>query len=124
MRSILRLEETGLPVVHLGVHSFAPHLAGVRRDFEVGLLYDPSRTAERLLAKSWQKRLREFAPELHVRRNAPYRGDADGLTTALRRDLSSREYLGLELELNQRALERAERRRRLLLSLSKLLAAC
>ena len=121
--SIVHLRGTRRPVMHLGVHGFTPFLAGRRRDFEIGLLYDPRRTGERVLARSWQKRLREFDPELRVRRNAPYRGDADGLTTALRRDFGPGEYLGLELELNQRALARAGRRRRLLSALSELLAA-
>jgi predicted N-formylglutamate amidohydrolase len=122
--SIVQLQRKRRPVVHLGVHGFAPFLGGARRDFEVGLLYDPSRTSELVLARSWQKRLREFAPDLRVRRNAPYRGDADGLTTALRREFGPREYLGLELELNQRVLARAGQRRRLLSALSELLAAC
>jgi predicted N-formylglutamate amidohydrolase len=122
--SILRLRCTGRCVVHLGVHAFAPLLRGVRRDFEVGLLYDPRRSGERVLARSWQKRLRELAPQLRVRRNAPYRGDADGLTAALRREFGPRAYLGLELELNQRALGHAGQRRMLLSALSELLAAC
>jgi predicted N-formylglutamate amidohydrolase len=121
--SILQLRGTGRPVIHVGVHGFTPFLTGApRRDFEIGLLYDPRRAGERVLARSWQERLREFAPELRVRRNAPYRGDADGLTTALRRDFGPGEYLGLELELNQRALAWAGRR--LLSVLSELLAAC
>jgi predicted N-formylglutamate amidohydrolase len=122
--SISQLRRRGRPIVHLGVHSFAAHLPGVSRDFEIGLLYDPSRTGERALASSWQRRLRELAPELRVRRNAPYRGDADGLTTALRRDFGPREYLGLELELNRGALHGAGWRRTLLTALSELLAAC
>jgi predicted N-formylglutamate amidohydrolase len=122
--SIVRLRGTGRPVVHLGVHGFVPLLAGPRRDFEVGFLYDPRRTGERVLARSWQERLREVDPGLRIRRNAPYRGGADGLTTALRRDFGPREYLGLELELNQRVLARAGRRRRLISALSELLAAC
>jgi hypothetical protein len=36
-----------------------------------------------------------------VRRNRPYRGAADGLTTHLRRKLGPR-YLGIELEVSQR----------------------
>jgi len=39
-------------------------------------------------------------PGLRVRRNYPYRGAADGLTTHLRRQLGPR-YLGVELEINQ-----------------------
>jgi len=121
--SVVRLRCGGRRVLHLGVHGFTPVLGGVRRDFEVGLLYDPGRGAEGALARSWQKRLRELAPELRVRRNAPYRGDADGLTTALRRDFGPGEYLGLELELNQRVLAEAGRRRRMLAAFSELLAA-
>jgi hypothetical protein len=36
-----------------------------------------------------------------LRRNYPYRGQSDGLTTALRRQFGAR-YLGIELEINQR----------------------
>ena len=113
-------ETRGVPSSTSAYTASRPSCAGARRDFEIGLLYDPRRAGERALARSWQKRLREFAPELRVRRNAPYRGDADGLTTALRRDFGPREYLGLELELNQRALARTGRR--LLSALSGLLA--
>lgn len=121
--NIVQLRGTGRSVVHLGVHAFAPVLAGVRRDFEVGLLYDPRRGGERVLARSWQKRLRRSDPELGVRLNAPYRGEADGLATALRRDFGPRAHLGLELELNQRALAQAGRRRALLALIAELLAA-
>jgi hypothetical protein len=37
-----------------------------------------------------------------VRRNYPYRGWSDGLTTALRRRFAERAYVGIELEVNQR----------------------
>jgi hypothetical protein len=39
-----------------------------------------------------------------VRRNYPYRGNADGLTTALRRVHGADRYVGIEVELNQRLL--------------------
>lgn len=101
----------GKPVLHLAVHSFTPVHGAAPRDFEIGILYDPSRRAERALAAIWQRRLREAWPGLRVRRNAPYRGGSDGLTTALRRELPVRHYLGLELELNQRAIATASQRR-------------
>jgi predicted N-formylglutamate amidohydrolase len=41
-------------------------------------------------------------PELTVHRNAPYRGVADGHTTALRRVCPAQRYIGIELEVNQR----------------------
>lgn len=90
----------GATVVHLGVHSFTPVLRGARRDFEIGLLYDPKRPGERRFCDAWRAALARTAPELRVRRNAPYRGTSDGLTTILRRRFDDR-YLGIELEVNQ-----------------------
>jgi len=101
-----RLAERTGRVVHLAIHSFTPVLHGERRDFEIGLLYDPSRLSERALARELAARLRHLQPDLRVRRNAPYRGVADGLATALRRELPNARYVGLEIELNQRALAR------------------
>ncbi len=88
-------------VLHVGVHSFTPVLAGRDRRTDVALLYDPARARERALAQAWLARLRALDPALRLRRNHPYRGDADGLTTALRARLGPR-YLGLELEVSQR----------------------
>jgi len=98
-------------VIHVAVHSFTPVLRGRRREFEVGLLYDPRREAERRLAKRWQRRLTAELGAGAVRLNAPYRGDADGLTTAMRREHAQRRYLGLELELSQALLRDPARRR-------------
>ena len=93
-------------VVHLGVHTFTPVLDGVVREADVALLYDPGRGAERAFAEAWARRLREELPELRVRRNEPYRGVSDGLTTYLRRRLGPG-YLGLELEVGQGLLDGA-----------------
>jgi predicted N-formylglutamate amidohydrolase len=98
-------------VVHVGVHSFAPVWRGTRRPFEIGILYDPRRGQERSLARQWKRELEAALPELRVRRNAPYRGAADGLTTALRKEFPPRRYLGLELELNQRVISGASQQR-------------
>ena len=96
-------------VLHVAVHSFTPVLDGQERNAEIGLLYDPARPRERQLAHTWQAILRGQS-DLRVRRNYPYHGAADGLTTHLRRVLGPR-YLGFELEINQRLLvgPRAER---------------
>jgi predicted N-formylglutamate amidohydrolase len=107
--------------VHVGVHSFTPRLGRERRAFAVGLLYDPKRRRERLLALDWQTRLQAYLGRGQVRRNAPYRGDTDGLTTALRRELPEGRYLGLELELNQAVLAEAGPRRRLTALLTRTL---
>lgn len=87
-------------VLHLAIHSFTPVLGGRERTMDLGLLYDPARSWEARLAVAWKAVLRHNAPHLRVRRNAPYRGAADGLTTTLRRSLGP-QYLGLELEANQ-----------------------
>ncbi|HEX8011112.1 MAG TPA: hypothetical protein VF814_09280 [Casimicrobiaceae bacterium] len=41
-------------------------------------------------------------PRIRVRPNYPYAGNADGLTTYLRRRFPAGSYLGIELEINQR----------------------
>jgi predicted N-formylglutamate amidohydrolase len=105
------------PTIHLAVHSFTPVWKGEARRFTIGILYDPKRSRERILADRWKRRLTLDLPPSQVRRNAPYRGDADGLTTALRRDHAGNRYLGLELELNQSALASPSQRRRLTASL-------
>jgi predicted N-formylglutamate amidohydrolase len=110
-------------VLHLGVHSFTPVWRGAPRDFEIGILYDPARLRERSLATAWQRRLRAELPRCGVRRNAPYRGDADGLTTALRREFPAERYLAFELELNQRSVLAAARRRELVTALARTLVA-
>ncbi len=83
----------------MGVHTFAPELHGERRNADVGLLYDPRR--------EWEKRVVDrMTPALsaqgfRVRRNYPYRGDADGHTTSLRRLYPDGKYAGIEIEINQ-----------------------
>jgi predicted N-formylglutamate amidohydrolase len=92
----------GAHVLHLSCHSFTPVLDGRRRDVDIGLLFDPARTAEAGLARDWRKALGQANLALRVRLNQPYRGTSDGLTTALRRLYSNRCYAGIELEVNQR----------------------
>jgi predicted N-formylglutamate amidohydrolase len=92
----------GRRVVHLSCHSFAPRIRGMRRSVDVGLLYDPRRRNERLFCTAWQSSLQTANPKRVVRLNYPYRGFADGLTTSLRTVFADDDYLGLELEVNQR----------------------
>lgn len=94
------IAEYGL-VLHLSIHSFTPVLHGQVRSLDVGLLYDPAKPGEKALARAWQRILRNENPGLRVRRNAPYRGTADGLPTALRRLHGPDQYLGFEIEFNQ-----------------------
>lgn len=88
------------PALHIGVHSFTPVLDGVPRTADIGLLYDPARPREIAFAARWMHALRTLDPSLRVRRNYPYRGASDGLTTSLRREFPPTAYLGIELEVN------------------------
>ncbi|HSN73247.1 MAG TPA: N-formylglutamate amidohydrolase [Steroidobacteraceae bacterium] len=96
------LVTTGHRVVHVSSHSFTARLNGTVRDADIGLLYDPARQWERTICSRWQDAFEQTAPDLRVRRNYPYRGTADGLTTALRRLFPTADYAGIELEINQR----------------------
>lgn len=89
-------------VVHLSVHSFSPLFRGRFRRTDVGLLYDPSSRCERQICRVWQAALRRLRPDLSIRRNHPYRGTADGLTTWLRGRFDPTRYAGIELEVSQR----------------------
>jgi predicted N-formylglutamate amidohydrolase len=92
----------GSRVVHVSCHSFTPALNGVVRNCDVGLLYDPARPGEADLCRRWQAAIQAAAPHLRVRRNYPYAGKNDGLTTSLRRRFPADAYVGVELEVNQR----------------------
>lgn len=93
---------SGLRVVHLSSHSFTPVLDGDVRDADVGLLYDPSRPGEAALCARWKASLACLAPRLKVRRNYPYLGKGDGFASHLRKRFGPDDYVGIELELNQR----------------------
>jgi len=92
---------TGQEVLHVAVHSFTPVLNGVRRNVDIGLLYDPARSPERSFCGAWRKALAARAPHLVIRMNQPYKGTSDGFPTALRRSFPLH-YAGVELEVNQR----------------------
>ncbi|MGB7213737.1 MAG: N-formylglutamate amidohydrolase [Gammaproteobacteria bacterium] len=99
----------GAIALHVSSHSFVPVLAGRARRAHAALLYDPRRTAETAFAAAWRRALTDIAPrEWVIRRNYPYRGSADGFTTYLRKRLGDGAYLGLELEVNQALVGRAD----------------
>jgi predicted N-formylglutamate amidohydrolase len=100
----------GRRVIHISSHSFTPMLDGKRRRADVGLLYDPRRHGEAQLCARWKASLAASAPGLRVRRNYPYAGKADGLTSHLRVAFSPAAYVGIELEVNQGIVHAAGRR--------------
>jgi predicted N-formylglutamate amidohydrolase len=102
---VAALAERGRQVLHLALHSFAPFMNGHVRQADLALLYDPARKSERALTGTWARTLQERLPELRVRRNQPYRGASDGLTTWLRRRHRDARYMGIEVEVNQTLLD-------------------
>jgi predicted N-formylglutamate amidohydrolase len=92
----------GERVLHISCHSFTPRMNGVVRTAEVGLLYDPARAGEAQFSKGWQRTIERLEPSWRVRRNYPYRGSDDGLTTYLRSRFGPHTYAGIEIEVNQK----------------------
>ena len=85
-------------VIHLSIHSFTPVLNNKKRDLDIGLLYDPQNLLEKKFCKIWQGELEKL--NFKTRKNYPYRGNSDGLTSYLRKQFKNN-YLGIELETNQ-----------------------
>jgi len=109
-RLVRQAASRGRRVIHVSSHSFTPELDGRLRRADVGLLYDPGRRAEADLCAGWKTALVALAPELRVRRNYPYAGKGDGLTSHLRRRFPDSAYAGIELEINQGIVAAAGRR--------------
>lgn len=100
----------GRRVTHISSHSFTPVLDGKVRVADVGLLYHPGRDGEAALCARWKAALATSAPQVRVRRNYPYAGKDDGLTSHLRLCFPPNAYLGVELEVNQEIIFAAGRR--------------
>jgi predicted N-formylglutamate amidohydrolase len=109
-RHVRQLISRGRRVIHISSHSFTPVLDGEVRNADVGLLYHPGRYGEAELCLRWKATLATTAPQLRVRRNYPYAGKGDGLTSHLRLCYPPDTYIGIELEINQQMVFAAGRR--------------
>jgi predicted N-formylglutamate amidohydrolase len=109
-RSVGQAVSRGHRVIHVSSHSFTAELDGKVRGADVGLLYHPGRRGEVEVCARWKESLAALAPELRMRRNYPYEGKGDGLTSHLRRRFAESDYVGIELELNQSIVFAAGRR--------------
>lgn len=96
---------SGQRVIHVASHSFTPVVGGIERRADVAWLYDPGRPGESALARAWMTTFARRAPGLRLRRNYPYRGRGDGLTSLLRKRHPDETYVGIEIEVNQRFFE-------------------
>jgi predicted N-formylglutamate amidohydrolase len=106
-KEIEKLIGRGELVLHLSVHSFTPILNGNERSAEIGILYNPQRSAEKEFSVKLQKELKQQFPQYKIRKNYPYLGLADGFTTSLRKQFK-KNYLGIELEINQKLLKKGD----------------
>ena len=100
----------GHRVIHISSHSFSAELDGKVRGADVGLLYHPGRRGEAEVCARWKESLAALASDIRVRRNYPYAGKGDGLTTHLRLRFAQNDYIGIELEVNQGVVLAAGRR--------------
>lgn len=89
-------------VIHLSIHTFTPVLNGERRKADIGVLYDPDRSFEKLTAQRLISELNELTASLSVLPNSPYKGTDDGFTTYLRTTTDPKRYAGIEIEVNQK----------------------
>lgn len=92
----------GRQVLHIAVHTFTPVLREEERIGDIGLLYDPGRSSEQAFCRAWKQQLQQLDPDVLVRYNYPYLGISDGFPTYLRRKFNERQYMGIELEVNQK----------------------
>ena len=92
--------DRGHQVFHLSSHSFTPVFNGVTRNAGIGLLYDAKRHGEKEVARQWRGILSQQT-HYRIRMNYPYSGSSDGFTSALRKKYPEKNYLGIELEVNQ-----------------------
>ena len=99
---VARCIAAGQRVIHIASHSFTPELRGVVRQADVACLYNTQRPGERALAARWLTALGERRPDLRLRRNYPYNGKGDGLSSLLRKRHGPDVYVSIELEVNQR----------------------
>lgn len=92
------------PVLHLSIHTFTPVLEDQVRTVDIGLLFDPSRKSESEFCSLLMDGLEQLLPFLSIQFNEPYKGTDDGFTTYLRTKFTDADYLGIEIEVNQKYL--------------------
>ncbi|QCK16682.1 N-formylglutamate amidohydrolase [Mangrovivirga cuniculi] len=92
----------GSLIIHLSIHTFNTVFNDEVRDFDIGLLYDETRILENKVCYFIRKNLLKADENLKVKYNAPYQGTDDGLTTHFRRHFPPKNYLGIEIEVNNR----------------------
>lgn len=99
-----KIAASSKPLLHLSIHSFTPVFHGQVRQVEIGLLFDPARKSEAHFCMQLKDKLQQHQADLNVQFNQPYLGTDDGFTTHLRSLYPDDQYLGIEIEINQKFL--------------------
>ena len=93
------------PVIHVSFHSFTPVFEGRTRPFDMGILFDPRSSLERMLADELRGVCEGETP-LTIRFNEPYLGTDDGMCSMFRNTFGGG-YAGIELEFRNTGLSPA-----------------
>lgn len=99
-REISEIIKQGDTVLHISIHSFTPFWKGLERSVDIGLLYDSRIIKEKQFCVAFKAELIK-STAYNIRFNQPYLGKADGFTSFLRKQFSEN-YIGVELEINQK----------------------
>ena len=74
----------------------------MKRNNDISFLYNPERINEKQFCRIWKKECNTILPQMKVRFNYPYRGKPDGLPAHFRKILADDQFIGIELEINQK----------------------
>lgn len=96
------IRQSEKPVLHLSIHSFTPVFNGTTRTVDIGLLFDPASVQEKKFCALVKEKLDQQLPECKTVFNEPYKGTDDGIAEILRKKFPGSDYLGIEIELNQK----------------------
>lgn len=99
---ILKLMHSNYHVWHLSIHSFTPVFNHIKRNADIGLLYNPQSFLEKQWAHLFKTTLHTLNPNLIIRMNYPYLGISDSLTQSFRKKINTNNYVGIEIEMNQK----------------------
>ena len=87
-------------VLHVSVHTFDPEL---HPDLHLSLLYSEGRVGESTLALNWLNVMKERLPEINIAGNQVfYPEQTKTILDTLRKERSSAEYQGIELQVSNR----------------------
>jgi predicted N-formylglutamate amidohydrolase len=91
-------------IIHLSIHSFTPVLHAVKRNCDIGILFDSRIPLEKKVSVFLKESMVAKTNNFKVRYNYPYLGKMDGFTTYLRKKFP-KNYVGIEIEINQKYVE-------------------